>query len=71
MKNESADQRKIRERIEAWALAVRSHDLDGVVAHHVKDFVYFDVPAPPEVTVTDLLTVLVRPPLSVTVSVTV
>jgi ketosteroid isomerase-like protein len=47
--NDSADQRKIRDRIQAWALAVRNHDLDGVKAHHVEDLVYFDVPAPPEV----------------------
>ncbi len=46
---ESADQSEIRDRLEAWAFAVRSHDLDGVTAHHVEDFVYFDVPAPPEV----------------------
>jgi ketosteroid isomerase-like protein len=45
----SADERKVRERIEAWAHAVRSHDLEGVVAYHTQDIVYFDVPAPPEV----------------------
>ena len=49
MTGESAEGRKVRDRIERWAHAVRSHDLDGVLAHHVKDFVYFDVPAPPEV----------------------
>ncbi|WP_224247294.1 nuclear transport factor 2 family protein [Hyalangium gracile] len=45
----STEEAKVRERIEAWAHAVRSHDLEGVVAHHAKDFVYFDVPPPTQV----------------------
>jgi ketosteroid isomerase-like protein len=45
----SADKATIRGRLEAWAHAVRSHDLDGVVAHHTKDMVYFDVPPPVQV----------------------
>jgi ketosteroid isomerase-like protein len=49
MTNRSSDEQEVRERIEAWALAVRSHDLEGVIAHHVEDVVYFDVPVPPEV----------------------
>ena len=32
--------------IEAWANAVRRHDLSGIVAHHQQDVVMFDVPAP-------------------------
>lgn len=49
MTNRSDDEQKVRDRIEAWARAVQSHDLDGVIARHAKDVVYFDVPAPPEV----------------------
>jgi ketosteroid isomerase-like protein len=45
----SADAARIRDRLEAWAQAVRSHNLDGVVAHHAKDMVYFDVPPPVQV----------------------
>lgn len=45
----SADEAKIRERLEAWARAVREHDLDVVVAHHAADLVYFDVPPPARV----------------------
>jgi len=32
--------------IEAWADAVRRHDLPGIFAHHEQDIVMFDVPAP-------------------------
>ena len=37
---------EIRDLLQGWAHAVRSHDLDGVLAHHARDIVYFDV-APP------------------------
>jgi ketosteroid isomerase-like protein len=32
--------------IEAWADAVRRHDLSGILAHHQQDIVMFDVPPP-------------------------
>jgi ketosteroid isomerase-like protein len=37
---------QIRTLIEAWADAVRRHDLPGIVAHHDQDIVMFDVPPP-------------------------
>ena len=32
--------------IEAWAAAVRRHDLPAILAHHADDIVMFDVPPP-------------------------
>jgi ketosteroid isomerase-like protein len=46
---DATEEAKVRDRLEAWARAVRSHDLDGVVAHHALDVVYFDVPPPVQV----------------------
>jgi ketosteroid isomerase-like protein len=37
---------QIRALIEAWADAVRRHDLAGILAHHELDIVMFDVPPP-------------------------
>jgi ketosteroid isomerase-like protein len=37
---------QIRSMIEAWADAVRRHDLAGILAHHDQDMVMFDVPPP-------------------------
>jgi ketosteroid isomerase-like protein len=37
---------QIKTLIEAWADAVRRHDLAGVLAHHHPDIVMFDVPPP-------------------------
>lgn len=37
---------QIKALIEAWADAVRRHDLSGIVAHHERDIVMFDVPPP-------------------------
>jgi ketosteroid isomerase-like protein len=37
---------QIRALIESWALAVRRHDLPGILAHHSDDVVMFDVPPP-------------------------
>jgi len=37
---------QIRALIEAWADAVRRHDLSGILAHHDPDIVMFDVPPP-------------------------
>ncbi len=46
---DSTEEAKVRERLEAWADAVRRHDLDGVAAHHSADVVYFDVSPPTQV----------------------
>ncbi|WP_068924741.1 YybH family protein [Planobispora rosea] len=43
-----ADEEQIRTLIERWAEAVRSGDLDGVLADHADDIVMFDVPPPHE-----------------------
>lgn len=40
------DENEIRRTIERWAEAIRSQDLDGVVAAHTDDIVMFDVPPP-------------------------
>lgn len=37
---------QIQDLIEKWAKAVRDEDMDGVLAHHAKDIVMFDVPPP-------------------------
>jgi len=37
---------KIKLLIEAWAEAVRRHDLPRILAHHEQDIVMFDVPPP-------------------------
>lgn len=37
---------QIKALIEAWADAVRRHDLAGILAHHDQDLVMFDVPLP-------------------------
>src|SRR5215217_1010355 len=36
----------IKDLIEAWAGAVRRHDLPGILAHHDEDIIMFDVPPP-------------------------
>jgi uncharacterized protein (TIGR02246 family) len=41
----SADS-QIKALIEAWADAVRRHDVAGILAHHDRDLVMFDVPPP-------------------------
>jgi len=37
---------QIKALIEAWADAVRRHDLPAILAHHDRDIVMFDVPPP-------------------------
>jgi uncharacterized protein (TIGR02246 family) len=37
---------QIKTLIDAWADAVRRHDLPGILAHHAPDIVMFDVPPP-------------------------
>jgi uncharacterized protein (TIGR02246 family) len=44
--NEASEEIAIRDQIEAWAAAVRSQDMAGILKHHAKDIVMFDVPPP-------------------------
>ena len=37
---------EIKAVIDAWADAVRGHDLTGIIAHHEQDIVMFDLPPP-------------------------
>jgi ketosteroid isomerase-like protein len=46
MQQNGAGENQIKAMIEAWADAVRRHDLSAVLAHHDKDIVMFDVPPP-------------------------
>jgi ketosteroid isomerase-like protein len=39
-------ERQIKALIEAWADAVRRHDMPGILAHHAEDIVMFDLPPP-------------------------
>jgi uncharacterized protein (TIGR02246 family) len=41
-----AAESRIKAVIEAWADAVRRHDLASILAHHAQDIVMFDVPPP-------------------------
>ena len=44
----NSDDFRVRQVIEKWAIAVRSLDIEGVLADHVEDMVMFDVPPPVE-----------------------
>jgi uncharacterized protein (TIGR02246 family) len=46
MPQEGTAERQIKAIVEAWAEAVRRHDLSGILAYHDKDIVMFDVPPP-------------------------
>ena len=46
MQQAGTSENQIRAVIEAWADAVRRHDLPGILAHHEQDIVMFDVPPP-------------------------
>ena len=46
MQQAGTEESKIKGLIEAWADAVRRHDLSGILAHHEPDIVMFDVPPP-------------------------
>ena len=39
-------EREIRQLIEDWAAAVRRADMEGILAHHSRDVVMYDVPPP-------------------------
>ena len=45
-KQDGKAESQIKTLIEAWADAVRRHDLAGILAHHEQDIVMFDVPPP-------------------------
>jgi ketosteroid isomerase-like protein len=42
----NADEIRIKALLEAWADAVRRHDLSAIFAHHEPDMVMFDLPPP-------------------------
>jgi ketosteroid isomerase-like protein len=42
----TTDEIRIRSLLEAWADAVRRHDLQAILAHHDPDMVMFDLPPP-------------------------
>ena len=44
--NEDQDRIAIRDLVDAWAAAVRSEDIEGILRHHAADLVMFDVPPP-------------------------
>ena len=46
MRDLSEDERRIRELIEGWAIAVHAGDMNGVIADHADDILMFDVPPP-------------------------
>jgi uncharacterized protein (TIGR02246 family) len=46
MQQSGTAENQIRALIEAWADAVRRHDLPAILAHHEHDIVMFDVPPP-------------------------
>jgi ketosteroid isomerase-like protein len=46
MQQDQTAESQIRAILEAWADAVRRHDLSGILAHHDKEIVMFDVPPP-------------------------
>jgi ketosteroid isomerase-like protein len=44
--NRSTDEAEIRNLVESWARAVRTKDLDGILANHSPEILMFDVPPP-------------------------
>ena len=42
----NTEETQIKTLLEAWAAAVRRHDLPAILAHHQPDMVMFDVPPP-------------------------
>jgi ketosteroid isomerase-like protein len=46
MQRSQTAETQIKALIEAWADAVRRHDLPSILAHHDQDIVMFDVPPP-------------------------
>ena len=46
MSERATDEIRIKALLEAWADAVRRHDLPAILAHHEPDMVMFDLPPP-------------------------
>jgi len=46
MKTTHAEEIRIKSLLEAWADAVRRHDIGAILAYHEPDMVMFDVPPP-------------------------
>lgn len=46
MAGRTDDTASIRNLVEGWAAAVRRKDMAGILRHHARDFVMFDVPPP-------------------------
>ena len=44
--NRSTDEAEIRDLVESWAKAVRTKDLEGILANHSSEILMFDVPPP-------------------------
>ncbi len=44
--NSTADEAAIRDLVENWARAVRTRNLNGILANHSPDMLMFDVPPP-------------------------
>ena len=44
--NKSTDEAEIRNLVESWARAVRTKNLDGIMANHSPEILMFDVPPP-------------------------
>jgi uncharacterized protein (TIGR02246 family) len=44
--NRSIDETEIRDLVESWARAVRTKNLDGIMANHSPEILMFDVPPP-------------------------
>ena len=42
----STEEHRIKTLLEAWAEAVRQHDVPAILAHHEPDMVMFDLPPP-------------------------
>jgi uncharacterized protein (TIGR02246 family) len=47
-RDDSNEEKAIRVLLERWATAVRSRDLEGILAHHAPELWMFDVPPPLE-----------------------
>jgi ketosteroid isomerase-like protein len=42
----TSDESAIRKLVEQWARAVRRRDIDGILRHHARNILMFDVPPP-------------------------
>jgi len=44
--NANTEKTRIKHLLEAWADAVRRHDIEAIIAHHDQDIIMFDLPPP-------------------------